>query len=447
MNWNEMPLTGWGRTTVVEGSVGRPERGSDLAKLLREADGHPLITHGGGRAYGDQALPVEDGKVILTSRMNRMLALDPDAATITVEPGVTFRDLVRSLVPQGLLVPVTPGTAFATIGGAVANDVHGKNHSHGSFGDYVTALELILPDGSEKTVTEAETPELFKATIAGLGLTGLVKSISFQLKTVPGDCMVRRERKINNLEDYLCAFEEENAKGTPYLVGWIDAIARGRKMGRGILEAAEPAAETLGEEPAPDKAVPIDFPGFALNPLSVRAFNMAYYNRIGAKGREALVPFETFFYPLDAMANWNRIYGKRGFYQFQCVVPQADGEQALAKLLDEISRAGAASFLAVLKCMGRRGKGYLSFPMPGYTLALDFPASSKTAELVGTLNKIARDYGGRVYLAKDALLSSDDFEAMYPEADQFRSVLRAIDPAGRMASPMARRLNLTGAGQ
>lgn len=444
MMWNETSLTGWGRTTVVEGKVGRPERASELKRILADAEGHPLIAHGGGRSYGDQALPIEDGRTILTTRMNRMLDFNADTGAITVEPGVTFRDLVRGLVPQGWLVPVTPGTAFATIGGAVANDVHGKNHGAGSFGDYVSSLDLILPDGSEKTVSEAETPELFKATVAGLGLTGLIKSVSFTLKKVPGDCMVRRERKIKNLEDYLAAFEEENARGTPYLVGWIDGIAKGRKMGRGILEAAEPAVETLGGEPPADKAVPIDFPNIALNPLSMRAFNLFYYNRIGAQGREGLVPFETFFYPLDAISHWNRIYGKRGFYQFQCVVPHAEGEAALTKLLDEISRSGAASFLSVLKCMGKRGKGYLSFSMPGYTLALDFPASAKTADLVAKLTRITRDHGGRIYLAKDALLPVEDFEAMYPEAGSFRSVLAQIDPQGRMASPMARRLNLTG---
>jgi decaprenylphospho-beta-D-ribofuranose 2-oxidase len=364
------------------------------------------------------------------------------------EPGVTFADLLKTFLPRGFLVPVTPGTAFATLGGAVANDVHGKNHDRaGGFGDHVQWLDLLLPSGEELRVTPDERPDLFAATIGGIGLTGIILAVALRLQRVPSPAVTVAERRIGDLDGFLAAFAEHRATAT-YSVGWIDALARGRSLGRGILELAEPAQDAGAAAPAKvrTRRVPIDLPGFVLNPASVAVFNEVYYRRVPAAGRERLLPYEKFLYPLDAIQDWNRIYGRRGFYQFQCVLPDDAAPSGLRVLLEAISAARGASFLAVLKTLGGEGRGHLSFPLRGHTLALDFPRGAGTDELMRRLERLTLDHGGRIYLAKDACLSATGFAAMYPKLDAFRAVLREVDPQGRMTSGMARRLNIRGGG-
>jgi decaprenylphospho-beta-D-ribofuranose 2-oxidase len=360
---------------------------------------------------------------------------------------VTFLDLREVFLPCGWLTPVSPGTAYTTNGGAVANDVHGKAHEvAGGFGDHVRWLELLLPSGEIVRASPTERPDLFAATIGGIGLTGIVLAVCLRLMRVPSNAVTLTERRMRDLDAFLHAFAETRAEAA-YSVGWIDGLARGGALGRGILETAAPA-ETPVDDGVPRRrgpTVPVDLPGFALNGLTVAAFNGLYWRRVPpGSGRERRVAYGRFLYPLDALRAWNRIYGRRGFRQFQCVVPHADGERALRRMLEEIGRSGGASFLAVLKALGRPGRGHLSFPMEGYTLALDFPIRAGTDELFARLERATLDHGGRIYLAKDSRLSPAGFAVMYPRLDEFRAVLDRVDPAGRMRSDMARRLGIRG---
>ena len=442
MSWAQINLTGWGRTSGGAMTACRPERVSELRERVREgpADGG-RIAYGAGRAYGDAALNSQ-GRVILTRRLNRMLAFDGESGLLEAEPGVTFNDLLAVFLPRGWLVPATPGTAFATLGGAVANDIHGKNHDRvGSFGDHLTWIDLMLPSGEIVRTTDSERPELFRATIAGLGLTGVIVGIGLRLMRVPSSAVRVRERRCRDLDAFLAALAEARQRAT-YSVGWIDGLAKGRELGRGLLEEAEPATETVTDTPQRARRVPMDAPGSLLNPITIGLFNAAYYRRVPVGGRERIVPYRRFLYPLDAISDWNRIYGRGGFFQFQCVLPDASAPRAIRLLLEEIAGSGRASFLAVLKTLGAEGRGYLSFPMRGYTLALDFPRRGGVEDVLRRLERLTLDHGGRIYLAKDAVLSPEGFRAMYPKLPEFQAVLDAIDPEQRLNSDMARRLKI-----
>jgi decaprenylphospho-beta-D-ribofuranose 2-oxidase len=398
-----------------------------------------LIAHGAGRSYGDCALNAGGG-VLLTGCMDRILDWDEAQAVVRVEPGVSFAQLLARFLPLGFMVPVTPGTGFATIGGAVAHDVHGKNHEQqGSFGQHVTALDLLTPDGALHKVGPDD--DLFRATVGGIGLTGIITSVTFRMQRVAGPAMLVRSLPCGDLDALLAAMAESSQ--ATHSVAWIDGTATGRRLGRGILETAEPGAAT--DRPAPPGrriSIPFDFPSFALNPLSVRAFNELYYRRVPRGGRTDIVHAGRFLYPLDALLHWNRIYGRRGFYQFQCVVPFEGAAGALRDLLELVARSRRASFLSVLKRMGPGRAGYLSFPRPGLTLALDFPARDGMAEFYASLVERVLAYGGRIYLAKDALLTGAAFARMYPEWPACRAVLERVDPERRMQSDMRRRLGL-----
>jgi decaprenylphospho-beta-D-ribofuranose 2-oxidase len=374
-----------------------------------------------------------------------MVSFDPSDGTLVCEAGVTFDDLLNAFSGRGFLPPTSPGTAFATVGGAVANDIHGKNHDRaGSFGDHVLWLDLILPSGELVRVSPTERPELFAATIGGIGLTGVILNVCFRLRPVASSSVTVRERRMPDLDAFMAGLAEAR-ETAGYSVGWIDGMARGGELGRGILETAETAdADAAGTVAKKARAVPVDLPGFVLNPFSINLFNQAYYRRVPAEGRTRTLPVRQFFYPLDAIHHWNRIYGKRGFYQFQSVIPDAEAAAGMRKLLEAISDARAGSFLAVLKTLGGEGRGHLSFPMRGYTLALDFPRRDGVEELMARLSAISLDHGGRVYLAKDAVLDAESFARMYPKLGEFRDVLDSIDPERRMQSDMARRLNIRG---
>jgi len=440
VNWARLDLAGWGRAPRATTLAARPERAGAIAPALAAADCGGIIARGGGRSYGDAALN-GGGRTVLTTRLDRVLDFDPESGRLVCEPGVTFRDLLDIFAPRGWLAPVIPGTGYVTIGGAVAFDVHGKNHDRvGSFGDHVAWFDLVLASGESLRVTPESDAELFAATIGGAGLTGVLSAIAFDLVRAPAAVRLG-ERRVADLDAYLAALEEARATAT-YSVGWIDALARGRHLGRGILETAEPADDgpPIGARRRP--RMPLDAPGFALNPLTVAAFNRAYIGRVPAAGRERLLAVDRFFHPLDAIGDWNRVYGRRGFRQFQCVLPEASARDGLRRLLETIATARAASFLAVIKTLGGEGRGHLSFPMRGVTLALDFPRRAAVDDLLGRLERITRDGGGRVYLAKDACLSAQGFAAMYPRLDDFRAVLARVDPEARIQSDLARRLSI-----
>jgi decaprenylphospho-beta-D-ribofuranose 2-oxidase len=371
------------------------------------------------------------------TRLDRLLSFDAASGLLTVEAGAQIGDLARAFAPRGWLPAVMPGTGFATVGGAIANDVHGKNHHNaGSFGEHVEAITLIR-NGKPREITPERDPNLFRATVGGLGQTGIIASAVLRLMPAKGDLMMVTERRVADWDEHVDLLDRSKA---PYSVGWIDATARGASLGRGILEEGETGSGLVPKRGA-GRRVPMDAPHFALSAPVVRLFNAAYWRRVPEDGRTVVKPISDFFFPLDRIRDWNRLYGKRGFHQFQCVVPP-DQVHRLREMLERIAEAGIASPLSVLKRMGPGRGGMLSFPMEGFTLAVDFPNRPGAATLVEGLNRMAAEAGGRVYLAKDALLRPESVAAMYPELEQWRQVVAKADPEGRMQTDLTRRLKL-----
>ena len=442
--WRRMDLTSWGRSHVTDSLVARPERMRDLRLALANSEQGGIgsvLARGAGRSYGDICLNAGGG-VVLTERLNRVLSFDEQTGLLVAESGVTFRDLLDIFLPRGFRAPVSPGTAYVTMGGAVANDVHGKNqHIDGCFGDCLEWLDLLCADGTVLRLSPDQNTALFDATIGGMGLTGIIIAVCIRLVRVPSPALLVRRRRVDNLEAFLEGFEQADAM--PFSVGWIDVLAGGDALGRGILETAEQAPRGAVAPPPPGaKRMPLDLPAWALNNLSVRAFNALYWRGARREARETVSNYIQFLHPLDAIADWNRLYGHRGFHQFQCVVPRERGAASVKRLLRAASDGGGASFLAVLKVMGRSGRGLLSFAQPGYSLALDFAAGAQTPALFRTLEHITRDAGGRIYVAKDALMSPESFAHMYPNLETFQQIRASVDPNRRFSSSMSRRLGL-----
>ncbi|MFO8155210.1 MAG: FAD-binding protein [Pseudomonadota bacterium] len=439
-------LGGWGNYPRAD--VEALELPSPLAlerdpEGAREWSAEPAIARGMGRSYGDSALAP---RVLGMTGNDRLLAFDDDTGVLVCEGGVTLDTIARRFVSRGWFLPVTPGTRFVTVGGAVASDVHGKNHhADGSFGDHVRWLKLLLADGSVVTCSPDRERELFLATTGGMGLTGVVLEVALRLRRVESPWMVQRVRRLPDLTAVMAAFEA-SAEAT-YSVAWIDCLKRGAGLGRSVFITGEHAgadeAAGLGAPPEPKRrSVPFFLPGAVLNPWSVRAFN-ALYHRRAPRDHTGPTPLDPFFYPLDAVAHWNRIYGRRGFVQYQFVIPLAAGREGLAAILDSIAASGQGSFLAVLKLCGPGNEGYLSFPMAGWSLALDFPATPRALRLLKTLDAMVREQGGRLYLTKDARMDAAMLEAGYPRLAHFLEVKRRVDPDGRWTSLQSRRLGLT----
>ncbi len=436
MTWKTMDYTGWGRVHRANGDVARPERASALKALLADA---PAPAIGMRRSYGDACLN-DGGRAIDMTRMDRVLSFDVESGLLHVEAGAQIGALLKIFAPSGWLPPVMPGTGFATIGGAIAMDVHGKNHhGAGSFGCHVSELTLMTPKGP-KVASAEKNANLFKATIGGLGQTGPILSAKVQMLKAKGDVMVVTERRVDGWDEFLGLLDRSDAT---YTVGWIDATARGDQLGRGILEEAETGG---GLVPAAKrgKRIPMDAPGFTLSPAVVRTFNAAYWRRVPEAGRTVVKPIDDFFFPLDKIHDWNRLYGKSGFHQFQCVVPIAAADK-LRAMLDRIAGSGLASPLAVLKRMGPGRAGFMSFPMEGYTLAVDFPNRTAAERLIKELEKATAEAEGRIYFAKDSLASAGDLSGMYDEHAQWLKAVKAIDPDGAYETDLTRRLKLRSA--
>lgn len=445
-----MKLSGWGRYPVIETALVSP--GSIRPLALELAGEGRLVARGNGRAYGDAAIGAN--KTVSMLGWDRGIRLDADKRTIRVEAGMQLARLIALLLPRGLFPPVVPGTSYVTIGGMVASDVHGKNHhGHGSFGDHVRALRLMLPSGQVIECGPRQEAELFHATLGGMGLTGVILEVEFDLIAVETGWIRQRTVVAPDLARALATLRASDA--ATYSVAWIDCAARGAALGRSLVyvgehaSAAEAARDGKAAWPAlarSNAAVPFDLPAITLNGLSVRAFNELYY-RNGRRhaGAERLVDWRSYFFPLDSIAEWNRIYGRAGFVQFQAALPPEGTESGLGELLDAIARAGAGSFLAVLKLFGpaRRAGSPLSFPRAGATLALDFPMRRGTPALMTVLEDIAVRHGGRLYLAKDAVQDRYTFEAGYPALDRFRALRRTLDPNRTLASAQSERLGLT----
>lgn len=404
---------------------------------LPEAEG-TLLPYGLGRSYGDSCLN-EGGTLLSTTALDRLISFDHASGVIRLEAGVTLADILRFAVPRGWFLPVTPGTKFVTVGGAIANDVHGKSHhADGTFGRHVRAFELLRSDGSRLLCTPEENAELYGATIGGLGLTGVVTWAEIQLRPIHNHLIEAENIRFRNLDE----FYEINAaseRDYRYTVAWVDVLAKGRNLGRGIYTRGNHAAPVTGDLPklrwTSKITVPVDAPGWSINPLTVRLFNFAYYRRQLRRVQAGLVSYEPFFYPLDAVAKWNRVYGRRGFFQYQCVVPK--GSEAMRTILETIAASEEASPLVVLKTFGSLpSPGMLSFPREGVTLALDFPnRGERTFRLFERLDELVRDAGGALYPAKDARMPPEMFRLSFPRWQEFA---RHVDP--RFSSSFWRRV-------
>jgi decaprenylphospho-beta-D-ribofuranose 2-oxidase len=447
----EAQVSGWGRMPIEPCLVGAPFRRRDLQEAVRRTDGtRNLIARGLGRSYGDSALNRSQG-VLLQTRFNRLIDFDESTGVLECEAGVSFADIIETFLPRGWFLPTTPGTKFVTVGGAIAADVHGKNHHRdGTFGQFVEELELLGSDGMIHRCSPEHDARRFWATIGGMGLTGIILSAKFRLHRVETGYFNVEYRRTRDLDEALAAFEATN-DSYRYSVAWIDCLARGKNLGRSVLMLANDGrAEDLParlrasplEPPRKRKlAVPIDFPSFALSTWSVRAFNTLFY----AKNSDGLrlVDYDTFFYPLDGISGWNRIYGRRGFVQYQVLVPRDNARQALVRVLEAVANSRRASFLAVLKACGPQNEGMLSYLSEGFTLALDFPYTGLDLRaFVSELDQLLVGLGGRLYLAKDALMTREVFDEMYPRAEEFRALKAEIDPEHRFSSSQARRLGL-----
>jgi FAD/FMN-containing dehydrogenase len=443
-------VSGWGRFPTSTTQLARPEQLRSLKALVTEH--RHLIARGLGRSYGDAAVN-DDGVTVMIERLNRFLTFDATTGVVRCEAGVTMDDLLTHLLPQGFFPPVTPGTKFVTVGGALAADVHGKSHhKDGSFSRHVEAFRLLLADGSEITCSRTSHPDVFWATFGGMGLTGFILDVTFRMKPVESAYVSVDYDQAPDLDKALELFEASDHRYT-HSVAWIDCLSTGKHLGRSILMRGNWATRDIlprklsgnpFDIPRSRKLqVPFDAPRFVLNPFSIRLFNAAFYHR-HRTAAGVLVPYEPFFYPLDKILHWNRLYGSRGFLQYQFVLPHASARQGMIRILELLSSEGHASFLAVLKRFGEtEGEHLLSFPRAGYTLAVDLPRDGDRQDrLLEDMDEVVMAGGGRVYLAKDARLSADSFRHMYPEVPRWLDVKRRVDPQGRFTSSLSRRLGL-----
>lgn len=438
-----MMFSGWGRYPAVDCRELSARSENDIRLTLE--NNRKLIARGNGRSYGDSAIN-PDGTLSF-SLFNRFISFDNVAGKLTCEAGVLLADVIKVFLPQGWFPPVTPGTKFVTIGGMVAADVHGKNHhKSGSFSRFIESMDLMLANGQVITCSQNNNSELFWATCGGMGLTGIILRVTFQLLSVPTSYIRQETLRARNLDEVMDLFEHSMA--WTYSVAWIDCLASQNSRGRSLLYRGEHAqldeipsqyrAKCLAPTTRKTRKMLFDLPSFTINSFSVRTFNELYYG--SANPGLAVIDYDRFFYPLDSVREWNRLYGKRGFFQYQCVLPKASSRAGLSLLLDKIAKEGQASFLAVLKLFGPQS-GILSFPMEGYTLALDFPANAKTLKLMKELDAILMDHGGRLYLAKDARAEKDTMR-FYSGLTKFQIIRSKVDPTDKFTSLQSRRLGL-----
>ena len=431
-------LSGWGRHSAL----GRELVGEDLEAISARAH----LSRGLGRSYGDSSLPPDDQPIVLnTTFADRLLHFDPESGAIRAESGLALAELNRLLMPRGYFTPVSPGTSFVTLGGMVAADVHGKNqHRDGNFGDHVTALKMRVADGRILECSPDHHPDLFFATIGGMGLTGHILEVEFALRRIPSQWIWQESRRIRDIDEFQDALEDAATKW-PYSMGWIDCLARGKNMGRGILMTGD-WADASRAPPKPPKdgfqpSLRFDWPSWVLNGLTIRAFNELYYRKQWRRESSGIISHKSFTYPLDAIHSWNRMYGRRGFTQYQCVLPREAGRSSARRVLEVLTARGGASFLCVIKDFGRESRGVLSFPRPGITLALDIAVRDDTQALVDALNEQVLEEGGRIYLAKDSFTRRDHFEAMEgSRLDEFRAIRDRWDPGRRFRSAQSVRL-------
>ncbi len=401
-------VTNWGNYPIVEKTF----KSEDSIAKVKEfvTSHHEVIARGNGRCYGDASLAEN---IFSTHRLNKFISFDRINGIIECESGVLLSDILEVTVPQGYFLHVTPGTKFVSVGGAIASDVHGKNHhAEGCFSEFVLSFSLMKENGDVITCSREENADVFWSTIGGMGLTGIITSASIKLKNIESTYIRQESIKAENLDEIFQLFDE--SESWTYTVAWIDCLQKGNAIGRSILMRGEHAIkaelpqklqnEALKPKKKFSPTVPFYFPGFVLNSLSIKIFNWLYFNKQTKKEVHSFIDYETFFYPLDAINDWNKIYGKKGFIQYQMVIPKAKGKEGMTKILETIAKSGNGSFLAVLKLFGKSNpQAYNSFPIEGYTLALDFKVNNKLKKLVKDLDAIVEEFGGRIYLTKDSM--------------------------------------------
>src|SRR5574343_432804 len=425
-------IANWGNYPVVESDEQFFSWEDQLTDLLK--DPTPFIPRGNGRCYGDASLAP---RTISTGKFNKILSFDKVNGIFECQSGLTLDHILTVIVPAGWFLPVTPGTKFISVGGAVGSDVHGKNHHvDGSFSNHIIEMEIIIGTGEKKVCSPDLLPDLFEATCGGMGLTGLITRVKFRLKKIATSYIKQKQIKARNLEHIIELFEEY--KHYTYSVAWIDCLKKGNHFGRSILILGEHAElnelpEKFRNEPLrlpPGKQItfPFNLPSFVLNSFTVKLFNMLYYGKNLKPVIDNVVSYEPFFYPLDAVLHWNRGYGKKGFVQYQFVLPMS-ARQGLVEILHRISDKGLGSFLAVLKVFGKQ-ESMISFPKEGYTLALDIPVRDGLFEVLDELDQLVLKHGGRLYMSKDARMKASVLEAGYPRLNEFKSIVRKYNPVG-----------------
>jgi len=442
-------LAGWGRFPVEPCHLYRPEKSTDFLAILQSTQEPSYIPRGLGRSYGDAALNLDAGAVC-SVRLNRFLSFDHATGILECESGASLAEILDTFLPRGFFLPVTPGTKFVTLGGAIAADVHGKNHHRdGTIANFIRDFRLLTPAGEVVTCSPAEDRDIFWATVGGMGLTGVILSARIELRRVESAYLFVDYERTRNLQETLerMAASDENYQ---YSVAWIDCLARGDSLGRSVLMRANHAAaadlpaqvrEPLSVPKRRRLKMPFDLPAVALNSHSVGAFNHFYY-ALHRTAAHQLVDTDTFFYPLDSIQSWNRLYGKRGFVQYQVVFPAETTEEGLAVVLKRLVQSRRASFLAVLKRFGEANRGLLSFPIKGHTLSLDLPMARDLPAFLQRLDDVVATCRGRVYLAKDAVSKPETFAATYPNLEPFRAIKQRLDPQGLFSSSLARRLRI-----
>jgi len=432
-----MSLMSWGMYPKIKNKVYQYDNEKNLDQIIKEHN--ELIPYGNGRSYGDSAL---SSNIINVKPHDYFIDFDEESGLLHVQAGVLLSEILEYLVPRGWFLKVTPGTKLITIGGAIASDVHGKNHHvEGCFSECVKEFTIMISESESVTCSKEKTPELFRATCGGNGLTGVILDAKIYLKKINSKYLNQTTIKTKNLKETFQAFEEYLDK--PYSVAWIDCLAKGDKIGKCLLMVGDFRDDgKLNYKKKSQLSIPFNFPSFALNNWSVRAFNWLYYGKVKDRVSKQRVDIDTFFYPLDAIGHWNRIYGKNGFTQYQFILPKEHSFQGLEEILKEISDSGKGSFLAVLKLYGKANDNYLSFPIEGYSLALDFKIEKGLFDLLDRLDEIVVKHHGRIYLTKDVRVSKEVFEKGYPYINTFRQFRKENKMDTKFQSLQSKRVDI-----